>query len=833
MSAIGQDLRFALRPIRRAPALTAVVVTVLAVGIGANTLLATVIDAMVRRPPPGVGDARDVVRVTLGSNPPLRRSFSFEQFLQLQERRDLFSAVAAASRPVAVALQTADATEPRYAMLVSSEYFTALRPPLVLGASLAGGDDRRGDAPPHAVISHGVWLRAFGGRDDVVGQSVGVNGLMFTIVGVAPPRFVGHESTEDWPDVWLPVALRAQLFPPESSIGQEANWQSWDVVARLAPGISRASAHAAAGLLAVRFEEELRQRGTRATLSAAVVPLTAMGPDDTRDVYLVIGGLGGALSGLLLLVACANASSLLLARGVARRREIAVKLAVGASRGRIARQLLAENLLVALFAGLAGAVIVVRGAQGFERAFVFPLDLAPRAGTFVVTAGIAALAGLLFGMMPALHATRTSVFDALRTGGPATDPARVRLQRALAVAQLTLGLPVLTTAALFATSIGGTIATSPGFAAGRDALGVTLDFSLVNYPEARIEAVMDEVRQRVATLPGVRHVAFTGRAPYFGGYGIRILALPPNDPGIAERREGFLNGQRVSMPIPTAATPVDPDYFRTLGIPLRSGRGIAEGDVPGAPFVAVVSEDFAQRTWPGVNPVGRTLRAGRNRDTVVTIVGVVGAVRSSATSRAPDRAVYLAWRQFPAASATLVVRSVGDAAALLALVRAELRRLDPALPLRNLATFEAQHDAERRDDLREARPVLLVTYAGAALALLLACLGVYALLAFTVAQRAREIAIRMALGARDAHMRGLFLRQGVRLAVIGLVIGLPLALAGRLAVEETLGEVGLTVRNALAVGGVALLLVFTAAVASWLPARRAAAVEPFRQLREE
>ncbi|HSA54699.1 MAG TPA: ADOP family duplicated permease [Gemmatimonadaceae bacterium] len=831
MSTLAQDLRFALRQIRRAPALTAVVVAVLAVGIGANTALVTVVEAIVRRPPPGVRDARDVAALAL-RGAPLGRSLSYEQFLQFQGRRDLFAAVAAA-RPVTVALQTPDATEPRPAMLVSSAYFAVLRPRLVLGTGLAAGDDRRTDAPPHAVISHGLWMRAFGGRDDVVGQSIGANGLTFTIVGVAPPRFVGHETTENWPDVWLPLALRERLFPPDSPMGDVRNWQSWDVVARLAPGIPMARAQAAAALLAGQMQEELRQQGTRVSLRAVLVPLSAIGTDDPRDVYLTVGLLGGVLSGLLLLVACANASGLLLARGVARRREIAVKLAVGASRGRIARQLLVENVLVALLAGLVGAVLVVLLARAFERAFAFPIDLAPRGGTFAITAGVAALAGVLFGMMPALHATRTSVFEALRTGGPSTDAARARLQRAFAVAQVTLGLPVLTAAALFATAFRDTPTGSAGFDAGRDALGVTLSLALTNYPEARIAALIDEARDRVGALPGVRSVALTGSAPFFGGSGARALWLPPGDPGISRALEGIREGQRVSTSIPAAGTPVDPEYFRALGIPLRRGRGIEDGDVPGAPLVAVVSEDFAERTWPGLDPVGRTLRTGRSRDSVVTIVGMVGTVQARAGSGGGNRAVYLAWRQFPGSSATLVVRTAGDATPLLPVVRRELRGLDPALPLRDLATFEARREALREDDLREARPVLLVTYGGAALALALACLGVYALLAFHVAQRAREIAIRMALGARGADVRGLFLRQGLRLALSGLVIGIPFSLAARLVVEETLGEVRLTAENALAVTGVVLLLLITAAAASWMPARRAAAVDPFRLLREE
>lgn len=832
MSTLLQDARLATRQIRRAPALTAVIVGILAVGIGANTALVTVVEAIVKRPAPGVVNSRDLVGVTLRGAAPGGRQLSHEQFLRFHERRDLFAAVAAA-RQTTVGLQMPDATEPRPAMLVSSEYFAVLRPQLVLGTGLAGGDDRKADAPPHAVISHGLWMRAFGGRDDVVGERVGANGVTFTIVGVAPPRFVGHETTEDWPDVWLPMAFRERLFPPESPMGDPRNWQTWEVVARLAPGVPIARAQAAATLLAAQMEEALRQRGTRTSLRAAVMPLTAIGTDDPRDVYLTVGLLGGALSGLLLLVACANASSLLLARGVARRREIAVKLAVGASRGRIARQLLMENVLVALLAGLVGAMLVVLLAHGFERTFAFPIDLAPRLGTFGVTAGVAAVAGVLFGMMPALHATRTSVFDALRSGGMTTDAARSRHQRALAVAQLTLGLPVLTTAALLATTVHGTTTTqNPGFDAGRDAIGVTLTFSLVNYPAARITTLMDEVRERVAALPGVRSAAFTGRAPYFfGGSGV-LLRLPPGDPGVAPTWQGFIDGQRVAMPRPIAAIPVDPAYFRTLGIPLRRGRGIEGGDVPGAPLVAVVSEDFAQRTWPGLDPVGRTLRAGQSGDSVVTIVGVVGTVRASTESREGSRAVYLPWRQFPGGSATLVVRAVGDAAPLVPVVRRELRSLDSALPLRDLATFEARRVAERTADLREVRPVLLVTYAGAVLALVLACLGVYALLAFSVAQRAREIAIRMALGAAPGHVRGLFLHQGVRLALLGLVIGIPFALAARLAVEETLGAVRLNAANVLAVAGVALLLVSTAAAASWQPARRAAAVDPFRQLRE-
>jgi predicted permease len=499
-----------------------------------------------------------------------------------------------------------------------------------------------------------------------------------------------------------------------------------------------------------------------------------------------------------------------------------VKLALGASRGRIVRQLLAESMFVALLAGALGSVLLVWLRSALEGVFSFTIDLSPGPAVFLATAVIAAVTGVAFGVVPALHATRASLSDTLKTGSTGLDPRRSRLLHGFVVAQLTLGLPLLLAAALFGAATRSMDRADLGFTAGRDALGVELDFRLPGYSVERADALIEALRARVSSLGAVRAVAFASGVPMFRQHWSIALRLPPDELAAAGVRAGFL-----------PAVGVDPEYFATVGIPVLRGRGIGAEDVPGAPLVAVVGEDFARTAWPGLDPIGRTLHTtvDTTRTIVdVTVVGVARAVQQSPLGGSDYRVAYMARRQLPARSGgVLVVRTAGDAASLAPTIRAIITQLDPRLPVAALQTFEQA----RRATLREYVPTVAVTRAAAVLALALGCLGVYALVAFNVAQRAREIAIRMALGAHASDVTALFMKQGTRLALYGLVLGLPLGMGIRLALANLLGEVGFTVGTAAALGGVVATLLLTAAAGSWLPARRAARVDPFRLMRTE
>ena len=824
MDGLLQDLRHAARQVARTPVLTLMIAAVLAVGIGANTALLTVLDALLLRPPPGVRGGEGLVhlgmiRATAAGDRAYGRRLSYPEFLEFQRQRDVFSRLAV-ERAALVAVRDAErGTAPRRAVFVSSEYFAVLQPRLVLGTGFAPEPDENPEPLAQAVLSHAFWTRELGGAEDVVGRSLDINGVDVTVIGVAADRFIGIAVPEEGTDLWLPVSLQRVLFPSAGGLLAAVDSTEFAAFGRLAPGLPLESANAAAGTIANRVEAMHAGREPRyAQLDAEVLALRAFSGSAER-ILATIGLGGGLLAGLLLLTACANAGNLLLARAVMRRQEIGLKLALGASRGRVVRQLLAESLLVALLAGALGALLFVWLRSTLENVFSFTIDLSPRPGVFAITALLALATGVGFGIVPALHATRASVSDTLKTRSTGLDPRRSRLLQGFVVAQLTLGLPLLLASALFAAATRSMDRADLGFTAGRDALGVEIDFRLPGYSVEQADAVIDALRTRVASLQGVRAVAFATDVPLFGGAWSFVLRLPPEETSGAAVRFARVAG-------------VDPAYFETMGIAIMRGRGITAEDVRGAPMVAVVGEDFARAAWPNLDPIGRTLHTvlDTTRTVVeVTVVGVVRTVLSSPLGSSDVPVAYMPLRQLPARpGGVLVLRaSGGDAAGLASAARALITQVDPRLPVAGMRTFEQA----RRVSLREYLPVVAVTRAAAILALALGCLGVYALVAFNVAQRAREVAIRMALGARAADVSTLFLRQGTMLAVYGLALGLPLGIGIRLALTNLLGGVGFSMGTVAALGGVTVTLLLVSAAGSFLPARRAARVDPFRLLR--
>jgi predicted permease len=821
------DLRNGLRQVRRTPVLTFVIAGVLAIGIGANTALLTLLDALLLRAPAGVEDGRGLVRVSSlirisASRDPVSGGMSYPDFLAFRERRDVFAGLAA-ERTQRVAVGGDRGTTPRPASLVSSEYFSVLRPRLALGSVFVPEDDERPPPRAQAVLSHSFWTRELGGREDVVGRAIDVNGVPVTVIGVTADPFVGVGVPDDdkIPVMWLPVSLQSTLFPESGGVlasRESTGFNVYGVYGRLASEMTLDGATAAAATIAARPEpisppgdSPYRRVGVRVSRLRAV--------ESAGDVLATVGLAGGLLSGLLLLLTCANASNLLLAHAVVRRQEIGVKLALGASRGRLVRQLLTEALWIALLAAAIGFVLLAWLLAVFEGVLTFAIDLSPRPHVLLVTAGIAVLTGVAFGVVPALHGTQASVSDMLKTGGAGIDPRTSRLLRGFVVAQVTLSLPLLMTAALMGATIHSWNRADLGFTASEDVLGVKFDFGLAGYTVERADASIEALRERVATLPGVRAVAVASYSPLFGGT-LRRVELPP---GEATRHD-------VSR---LQVVEADPAYFTALGIPIVRGRGLDDGDVVGAPLVAVVGEDFARAVWPGDDPLGRTVHTildTTRTPVAVTVVGVAGAVRSSPDGSNDDRYAYVARRQIPHRSAgLLILRTSGDAAGLIPALRMSILQLDSRLPIAALQTFEQA----RRAGLTEYLGVLAIARAAAWLALGLACLGVYSIAAFSVAQRGREVAIRMALGARASTVITLFVRQGAQLSLYGIVLGVPFGLAVRFALSNALGAVGFSTGTVLTLAGVALTLLLTATAASLLPALRAARVQPIHLLRAE
>ena len=626
------------------------------------------------------------------------------------------------------------------------------------------------------------------------------------------------------------------LYPEASAALTDRDSTHYSAIALVQPGVTREMATQVATVTAQRILEAHppRQRYARTTVelrSATIVPREGLG-----EAVLLTSWVGGTPVWLTLLVVCTNVSTLLLGRSVMRRNEIAVRLSLGAARARVIRQLLTESMLLALLGSAAGLLLLFWAISYFQTQFPIQLDVPIQWRTVGFTIGSACVVGALFGVMPALHAARTSVFDALKnTSG--VDRRGTRLQRRFVVAQLTLSLPLLVSAGWYLTGLHQLEARAPEFASDR-ALGVTLDLHLRGYTTPQADALLTAARTRIAALPGVQSAAFATNVPFFSSGAPYLFQ---SQPGSVGRHLPLPPGARFSA---AQTSTIDPDYLRLMRIPILRGRGIAGTDHAGAPAVAVVNEDYARAHWPGEDPLGKALytivlferevKAVVRRDTAfvemtATVVGVAGPQARGVTDNEDAPHVYVARQQFPEArSSTLVVRTSGSAALLLGDIRRELERLDVQLPLRELGTFERRMVEATDVERKVARYSLLAGL----LVLLMASVGVYAVIAFNVAQRTREIGIRMALGARASQVAISYVREGLRLAIFGIIIGVPAVLLMRLGFSQLLYNLEAPTET-LAIVVVALTLMGVVALASWLPARRAAGVNPVDALRTD
>ena len=822
---IRQDLRYALRQMLKAPGLTLVMIGMLAVGIGANSALYSVLDRVVSRGAPGVGDPEGMVEVErevfyrevnrFGGVP-----LSYPDFLDFRELRSVFADLAV-TREIRVGVRTRGLAVPLRGYLVSSSYFSVLRVQMALGTGFPRSDDARPDANPLVVVSHRFWQQRLEGASNVIGQYIEVQGIPFTIVGVAPPMFNGQRVLEDDYEVWLPVGTLGLIFPETGASLVSRDSARYDMLALLQQGVSSGAAESVATATARRIAEAhpLALGPRRSNVTARVRSLTLVPREDLGEAILILSWVGGTPIWLTLLVVCANVSSLLLGRAVMRRNEIAVRLSLGAGRGRVIRQLLTESVLLALLASGAGLLLLIWATTYFQSKFPAELDVPIQWRTVGFAVAFASAVGILFGLMPALHAGRTSVFAALKQGA-GLDRRGSKLQQRFVVAQLTLSLPLLVAAGWYMAGAQRITAAASAGDSGTNALGVTLNLDLRDYSEAQSDALLTAARERIASLPGVRDAAFASMVPFFSGSSYDYFIRSTRD----------LTAARAQTR-PDASS-IDPGYLRLMRIPILRGRGIETSDHAGAPLVAVVSEDYARVAWPNEDALGKPLYTRVLKDTswvelTATVVGIAGtAVRNHWDE---PHVVYVPRKQLPARyTMTLVVRSAGPALDLMPAIRRELEGIDPHLPMSQLETFQRRRHESYDIERKVARYSLLAGL----LVLVIASVGVYAVVSFSVAQRTREIGIRMALGARVSQVTASYVRQGIRLGLFGLAIGLPITLILRLAFTRLLYSDAAAL-DVLAVIAVALTLVIVAALASLLPARRAAAVNPVDTLRTE
>jgi predicted permease len=810
------DLRFALRYFARNKLTVAIIVSVFALGIGANTALVTALQSQFQRPAPAVPDAGQVwILAQQRATPTARwryRGFTYAELRELAARRETFTHVAGWIAHDVV-FNPGDSIGARgvRAHFVTPNFFATLGVGLAAGNGLTQNASREtDDAEFEAVISFAMAERLYGTPTTAVGQRILVNDVAVRVVGLAPLGFQGAQRHMDRTALWIPVSARADIA--RTSPRWLTDHASLEVFGRLAPGVSQKQAAAAAQVVVTRTLPDSAARVGMAR-SALVISLHSMAPGPETYEAILVFSLLGFVGLLLLLVTCTNVSSLMVAAAVARRHEIAVRLSLGASRARVLRQLLTETTLLAVAGGAAGLMVcwwllrLFTGKQGT----IDGDNVMPDVYTLAYTMAIAIGTGLVFGLSPAFHATRTGVGNALRDSGTGASR-RSRLQRGFVVAQIVFSQPLLLM------------------------LGVTLSAVLAEHqpmrPELSERVVM--VTFRPLTQTGAaehRQEAVDSLIPRIGAHP-EVAAVVPEAMGFLTR--GFatssvdiaagLERKYVTVTVEGSA----PGWFALLDVPIILGRDVSLADTAERRWPVVIGSDLARMLWGNAHPIGRTLTSPGSRDSIdLAVVGVYDAARATTRGSQTIR-VFTAhgkeWRRD-----ALLVRTRGTAETFLPELRRLIRDRAPGLPVSGMRTIAHRKAAERRETLA----VSALVGAGGGLALLLASLGLYGVTALAVRQRTREIGIRIALGAKPIGVARMFLASGVRLGALALLIGMPLSM---LMLTLLLSQVELLapkVNSWLVGGGVALSLLAVAAAATWIPARRASLVDPASTLRIE
>ncbi|HEX8209906.1 MAG TPA: ABC transporter permease [Longimicrobium sp.] len=804
MDAFLQDLRFAIRSLSRAPAFALAAVATLALGIGANTAVFSLTNAVFLRPLPAERP-QELVRLLANERgaPGASNPLSYPDYLDVAALRGVFAGVAASGRAEVERASGA----PTRGQLVSGNYFTVLGVRPAVGRALLPSDDVAG-AKPVAVVSHDLWTRELGGGGDVVGSELRLNGQAFTVVGVAPASFRGTD-VEIAPDVWVPLAqqplLRGAAAGAPSLLAQRGSHWLFPI-ARLAPGVTRDQASSALRVLSARlgaaYPETNREVRFRAIPGGTLV--SAASSPEVLVVFILLSVVVAAV----LAIACANVANLLLARAASRRREIAIRVSVGASRGRLVRQLLTESVLLALLGGAAGLALA-RAASRLFRLLELPptLDFSTDGRVLAHSLAMSLATGILFGLAPALAAARGDTQSALRDGGAGTGRSPSRLRGALTVAQVALSLALLVMAGLLLRSVWALQAAPTPYDEPRIATA-HVEMRVAEGDTAAARAALLRLLEAVRRTPGVEAAAFTQLVPMGGSRVEEPFSVP-----------GAAGGSR-SLDVNV----VSGDYFATMGMRASAGRTFEPRDRAGGAPVAVVSRALARSLWPGQNPIGKRLRAEREGRGVVEVVGVVDDV-SYARHAGLRPLVYLPWEQSIDVGVALQVRARGDAAQVVEPVRRAARVAGVELvAARTLSQM-------RRDAAFPQRLTGTLLSIFGAVALALASVGVYGVVAYGVAQRTREIGVRIALGARPGDVSAMVVAGGARLAAIGVAVGVAIALGASQLLSTLLFGVGAA--DPLTYGGVAALLLGMTLLATWIPARRASRVDPMVALRSE
>jgi putative ABC transport system permease protein len=803
MDTLLQDLRYAVRTLLRSPGFTLVAALTLALGIGANTAIFSVVNAALLRSLP-YPDPDRLVQVWQDSPSRGIASFPFSpgDFADLRSQARTLSGVAAIQS--SSFNLTGDGEPVRVgAARVSASFFDVLGRRPTLGRGFAAAEEREG-ADHVAVIGQGLWKQRFGGDRRVVGRTLLLNGERYTIVGVVSTGVAIPRDVE----LWVPWALTAQDLANHG--GHYAT-----VVGRLAPGATMERAWQELSAVGARIAAQ--HPDTNTGFGMHLVPLRDELVRQVRPALLVLF----AAVGLLLLIACANVSNLLLARAASRSREIAVRAALGAGRWRLVRQLLVESVVLGLAGGAAGLLLAAWGVGLIVRAagdaLRLPTAVSIDGGVLAFTFAVAVLTGVLFGLVPALHASRLDLHETLKEGGRSGtgDARRARSRALLVVAETALAMVLLVGAGLLVKSFATLAGTDPGFRVEHVLTGsIDLPQAAYGTPE-RQAAFFRALDERAAAIPGVRSAGAATTLPLSGAtarIGFHVVGTPPAAPG-----EQTATGYDV----------VTPGYFEAIGIPLRRGRTFTARDDAHAPGAVVINEAMARRYFAGQDPIGRRMTLTDSDTMPREVVGVVGDVRHEGLGEEPSPAVYVSQLQAPVPFMRYVLRTAGDPARAAAALRREVAALDGRVAVGEVRTM-AQVVA---DSVASPRLSMVLLGIFAALGIVLAAIGLYGVVSYSVASRSQEIGIRMAMGARPKDVVRMVVRQGVGMTAGGLVLGLLGAFAATRLLRSML--VGVSATDPAVFAAVPLLLMAVALAATWLPGRRATRLDPMAALRQE
>ncbi|HEX8140372.1 MAG TPA: ABC transporter permease [Pyrinomonadaceae bacterium] len=801
MSTLWQDLRYGLRMLRKNPGFAVVAVIALSLGIGANAAIFSVVNAVLLRSLPY--DDPDRLVVLRENKPPQFPEFSVApgNFIDWQKQNTVFEKLAAVRGFPYNLVDAGSEPERLRGARVSAGLFEMLGARPAQGRTFLAEEDQPGhDAV--AILSHSLWQRRFGGDPNIVGRSISLNASSYTVIGIMPPTF---QFPDRETEIWTPVAF-------DEKQAQQHGGHYISVVGRLKPGVTLAQAQTEMSAIAARLAQAYPDTNTGWGVS-----LFSMQEYESREIKPALLVLLGAVA-LVLAVACANVANLLLARATVRQREIAIRSALGASRWRVIRQLLTESVLLAIVGGGIGLLLALWGTD-------LLLALAPenlprvKGGTLdmrvlLFTGLITIVTGLIFGLVPALQSSRPNLNETLKEGGRGTTGGQGRVRSLLVVTEVALALVLLVGAGLLIRSFYRLQQVNPGFNP-KNALAVSVSLPAKKYGEEEQQAAFfTELIERVSTLPGVVAVGATQSLPIQGDYvlSFNIEGRPPDAPGT----EPSTNYYAVSR-----------DYFRAMGIPLLRGRLFTEQDKKDAPRVCVINETMAKKFFPGEDPIGKRLNVTNGPERFREIVGIVGDVKQYGLDQPTTAQTYEPYLQTPFSGMTLIVRTEGNPVAFGGSVRSQVLSIDKDQPVSRIRPLE-QIVAE---SMARQRFAMLLLGIFAVVALILAAVGLYGVMAYSVTQRTHEIGVRMALGAQQRDVLKLVVGQGMILALVGVVIGLVASFALTRVMTTLLFNVSAT--DPLTFLVIPVLLTLVALVASLIPARRAMKVDPMIALRYE